>query len=121
MNLLHSTIVYYCTLLYSAFSHKDPPCMLIQIHVHVFVCVCVCVCARVRWMCMHMCACVLAYIIMCGSYNTQNGMKPIGGLLYELRCKITSHAVSQLYSNEFVLERSNIFLALILILHTSPW
>ena len=57
------TFVYYCILLYSAFSHKDSPCMLIctQIQcVYNSVCGCarMCVCVCACWMCMCVCACV---------------------------------------------------------------
>ena len=64
--------------MYSAFSHKDPPCMLIQIQLCVCVCarVCVCVCVHV---CVG-CACVYVYFNIC--IGTQNGMELIGASLY---------------------------------------
>ena len=75
--MLFPTIVYYCILLYSAFSHKDSPCMLLQIQ----FCVCMCVLDIRICVCMHAHAYMYLHYV-CDNYNTQNGMEPIWGLLY---------------------------------------
>ena len=64
MNLLLPTVVYYCILLYSAFSHKNPPCMLIHTNITVCMCVHLCVCVRVR-ACVRSCVCVCACMGLC--------------------------------------------------------
>ena len=68
MNLLLPTIVYYCILLYSAFSHKDPPCMLIRTNtimcVHVHVCVHMCVCVGCACMCVHVYMHVCVFVVI---------------------------------------------------------
>ena len=77
MNLLLPTVVYYCILLYSALSRKKSS-MHAYIYKYNSVCLCVCVCVLDVHARVGMCICMY----VCGSYNTQNGMEPIGGLLY---------------------------------------
>ena len=77
MNLLFPllyTIVFYCTL----------PSATKILHGFFYVqmqfCVCVCVHVCVLDVHAHVCMCISMYV--CDSYNTQNGIETIGGLLY---------------------------------------